>query len=44
MRDFETTCILDIIEPRHEKTNVMVSDTNQAVQLLKVARDLKFRI
>ena len=36
-------------EPRHEETNVLVSfptwsDTNQAVQLQKVARGLKFRI
>ena len=34
-------------EPRHEKTNVLVStwsDTNQAVQLQKMARSLKFQI
>ena len=34
-------------EPRHEKTNVLVltwSDTNQAVQLQKMARGLKFWI
>ena len=34
-------------EMRHEKTNVLVStwsDTNQAVQLQKMARDLKFWI
>ena len=33
-----------IYEPRHEKTNVLVSDTNQAVQLQKMARGLKFWI
>ena len=36
-----------IFEPRREKTNVLVSDlddTNQAVQLQKLARGLKFRI
>ena len=35
------------MEPRHEKTNVLVptrSDTNQAVQLQKMARGLKFWI
>ena len=34
-------------EPRHEKTNVLVptrSDTNQVVQVQKMARGLKFRI
>ena len=34
-------------EPRHEKTNVLVSDlvdTNQAVQLQKMAWGLKFQI
>ena len=35
-------------ERRHEKTNVLVSDltrdTNQAVQLQKMARGLKFQI
>ena len=38
--------ILDNV-PRHEKTNNLVSacsDTNQAVQLQKMARGLKFRI
>ena len=36
-----------IHEPRHELTNVLVSDladTDQAVQLQKMARGLKFRI
>ena len=37
-------CTECLIEPRHEKTNVLVSDTNQAVQLQKMARGLKFRI
>ena len=35
------------IEPRHEKTNVLIStwsDTNRAVQPQKMARGLKFRI
>ena len=35
------------IEPRHEKTNNVVSnmsDTNRAVQSLKMARDWKFWI
>ena len=31
-------------EPRHETTNILGSDTNQAVQLQKMARGLKFRI
>ena len=34
-------------EQRHEKTNILVptwSDTNQAVQLQKIARGLKFQI
>ena len=37
----------NIIQPRHEKTNILVSnlsDTNQAVQLQKMARGLKLRI
>ena len=34
----------NIYEPRHEKTNILVSDTNQAVQAQKMARGLKFRI
>ena len=33
-----------INEPCHEKTNILVSDTNQVVQLKKVGRGLKFRI
>ena len=33
-----------MFEPCHEKTNVLVSDTNQAVQLQKMARGWKFRI
>ena len=31
-------------EPHHEKTNVLVSDTNQAVQLQKMVGGLKFQI
>ena len=31
-------------EPRYEKTNVQVSDTNRAVQPQKAARGLEFRI
>ena len=31
-------------EPRREKTNILVSKTNQAVQLQKMAKDLKFWI
>ena len=31
-------------EHRHEKTNVVVSDTNRAVQSQKMARVLKFQI
>ena len=40
----------DLYEPRCEKTNVLVSDQvrhkrfNQAVQLQKMARGMKFRI
>ena len=37
----------EVFEPHHEKTNVLVSDwsdTNQAVQLQKMARGLKFQI
>ena len=33
-----------INEPCHGKTNILVSDTNQDVQLQTMARDLKFRI
>ena len=33
-----------INESCHEKTKILVSDTNQDVQLQKMARDLKFRI
>ena len=31
-------------KPRHEKANILVSNTNQAVQLQKMARSLKFWI
>ena len=31
-------------EPRREKTNVLVSDTNRTIQPQKIARGLKFRI
>ena len=31
-------------EPRREKTSLWVSNTNRAVQLQKMARNLKFRI
>ena len=37
----------EVCEPRHEKSSVLVStwsDTNQAVQLQKMARGLKLRI
>ena len=30
-------------DPRHEETNVLVSDPNQAVQLQKMARSMKSR-
>ena len=33
-----------IFEPRHEKTDILVSNTNQAVQLQRLARSLKFWI
>ena len=41
------TLVLVSYEPCHEKTNILFptwSDTNQAVQLQKMARGLKFRI
>ena len=50
IQELDTQYIVDyaaIIEPRHEKTNILVptrSDTNQAVQPHKMARGLKIRI